>query len=280
VCNSLQPVVALFGLPVAGNPTQFMMEKAFQHHQLDWRYLSLDVPPDSLADALRGLRAMGFRGCNLTEPHKQPAAECLNRLTETARRTAVVNCVRREANDLVGENTEGLGFLQALRRRIDPAGKRAVVLGAGRMARAVIVELALAKAGEILVVGRNEPNGRAAADLAVSLGTPASCAPWSEPFAVPADVGVLVDATAPGPHGLDAPVALALDQLARETVVADVSFNPPRTWLLHQAAERGCPTIDGLEMFAEQAAANFLLWTGVDPDRTVLREAAEEFLEV
>ncbi|MCR4413456.1 MAG: shikimate dehydrogenase, partial [Thermoguttaceae bacterium] len=275
VCTSVQPVLALLGHPVGGNPAQFMFEKAFSHHQLDWRYLSLEVAPDDLNDAIRGMRAMGFRGGNLTDPHKDHAAGLLDRLGPAAEWTGVVNCIVRDDQGLVGENTEGLAVLESLRKRLDPAGRRAVVLGAGRMARGIAVELARANVAEIVVVSRREDAGQSVVELAGRLGSQASCVPWKDPYSLPPEVHVLVDATSAGREDSLAPCRLSLEGLSPETVVADVRFNPPRTWLLHEAAQRGCPTIDGLEIYVEQAAAAFRLWTGVDPDRTILRDAVE-----
>ncbi len=280
VCTSVQPVLALLGHPVGGNPAQFMFERAFSHHQLDWRYLSLEVVPDDLHDAIRGMRAMGFRGGNLTDPHKGHAAGLFERLGSTAEWTGVVNCIVRDDQGLVGENTEGLALLEAVRKRLDPAGRRAVLLGAGRMARGIVVELARTGIAEIVVVSRREDAGHSVVELAGRLGTQASLVLWNNPYPLSPDVHLLVDATSAGREDALAPCRLSLEGLAPETVVADVRFNPPRTWLLHEAAERGCPTIDGLEIYVEQAAAAFRLWTGVDPDRTVLRDAVEEFLEL
>ena len=278
VCSSsVQPVLALLGLPVAGNPTQFMLERAFAHHQLDWRYLSLEVRPEDLGAAVQGMRVMGFRGGNCTEPHKQTILPLLDRLTQQAEWTGTVNCLLRDESGLVGDNTEGRALVQSLRRRVDPAGNRVVLLGAGRMARAIAVELALAKAGEIVVVNRSEKAGREVVELLGRLQTPALAVTWQGDYVLPAETQVLVHATSiPG----DDPLALCLDELASEAVVADVAFNPPRTWLLGEAARRGLPTIDGLEVFIEQAAIDFRLWTGVEPERTVLREAVEEYLEL
>jgi shikimate dehydrogenase len=275
--SSVQPVLALLGFPIGGNPTQFMLERAFAQRQLDWRYLSLDVRPEDLAAAVQGMRAMGFRGGNCTSPHKQAITGHLDRLTQHAAMVGAVNCFFREESGLVGENTEGRALLESLRRKTDPAGKRVVLLGAGAMARAIAVELALAKVAEIVVVNRSEQAGRGLMDLVGSLQTSASLVVWQGAFVVPAETHVLVHATSiPG----DDPLPLGLDALTPEAVVADVALEPPQTWLLGQAAQRGASTIDGLEIFIEQAAINFRLWTGAEPERTVLREAAEEFLEV
>ena len=153
--DSLQEIVCCMGQPVAGNPTQFMMEHAFADAGLDWRYLTLEVPPESLADAVRGLRAMGFKGGNFTIPHKVAVIEHLDGLSEAAELMGAVNCINRDANDqLIGENTDGKGFVQSLREVTDPAGKKVVILGAGGAARAIAVEVGLAKAAEITIVNR------------------------------------------------------------------------------------------------------------------------------
>ncbi len=280
VCDSVQPILALLGHSVAGNPTQFTMERAFHHHQLEWRFLSLEVSPDLLGDAVRGMRAMGFRGGICSDPHKEAVVPLLDRLLPAAERAGAVNCIVREDQALVGENSEGQGCLAALRKRADPAGKRVVLLGSGRVARAIAAELAEAKAAEIHVVCRNQGAGRAIVDHLQQRALQASLTEWNGLFVVPAETGILIDATSAASQAMDDPAPIDLGQLKKETVVADVTFNPPRIWLLSEAARCGCPTVPGLEMLIEQAALNFRLWTGIDPDRTVLREAAEEFLEL
>ena len=144
---AIQEIVAVFGQPVAGNPTQYMMEKAFAQVGLDWRYLTLEVAPADLADAIRGMRAMGFRGCNLTIPHKVAVIQYLDRTSEAATLMGAVNCVNRVGDELVGENTDGKGFVQSLREVTDPTGKNVVILGAGGAARAIAVEVGPGRRG-------------------------------------------------------------------------------------------------------------------------------------
>ena len=279
--SSVQPVLALLGHPVAGNPTQYMIEKAFAHHQLDWRYLSLEVAPEDLGDAVRGMRAMGLLGGNCIDPHQQTVLQHLDGANRTAELTGVVNCILRQDGRLIGDNTVGRGMLQSLGRRVDPAGKRIVLLGAGRAARAIGAELALAEAAEITVVNRTEPPGRALVKLLVDeLESAASSVVWEDDYQVPAETDVLINATSIGFGDAEARVPLDLRNVTPEVIVADVTANPPRTRLLHEAHSRGCRTLDGLEMFIDQAAISFKLWTGVDPDLVVMREAVEEFLEL
>lgn len=256
-----------------------MIEKAFTHHELDWRYLSLEVAPDDLGDAVRGMRAMGFRGGNCAEPHKQTVLEHLDRNSRTAELTGVVNCILREHGQLLGENTEGKALLEAIRQRTNPAGKQVVLLGAGGVARAIAVELAMAGAAQIIVVNRSEESGRRLVELLGSeLEASASLVAWEGQYELPPETELLINATSIQLGDDHARLPLELGSLTSRVIVADVTPNPPHTWLVRQADASGCPTIDGLEMFINQAAINFKLWTGVDPERTVMHEAVEEFL--
>src|SRR5512140_458181 len=163
--NFKQELTAVFGQPVAENPTQVMMEAAFRHHHLDYRYLTIEVAPAELAAAVAGARAMGFRGFNCTIPHKVAVIPLLDALGESAELMGAVNCVVRRGDRLVGENTDGKGFVESLRRLRDPAGARVLVLGAGGAARAVAVELALSGAAAITVVNRTPARGQALVEL-------------------------------------------------------------------------------------------------------------------
>src|SRR3954464_9537121 len=161
-------LVACFGQPVDENPTGVMQEAAFRAAGLNWRYLTVEVAPKDLPDAIRGVRAFGMRGINLTIPHKVSVIPLLDEIAPDAAVIGAVNTVRRDGDRLIGENTDGKGFLRGVREAagMDPRGKRVVVLGAGGAARAVVAELALAGAGEIVVLNRSTPRGEAmVADL-------------------------------------------------------------------------------------------------------------------
>jgi shikimate dehydrogenase len=278
--SSVPPIIALLAKPVSGNPTQYAIEKAFAHHDLDWRYLTFEVGAEGLGDAMRGLRALGFFGGHFGEPHKQDAIPLLDCITDTAAAVGAVNIFRRRGDLLEGDNIEGKSLLQALRQIIDPAGKNIVILGAGKLARAAAWELAAAGAGGITVVNRNESRANdLAALLAGKHQITASAVQWQGVYVPPADADVLVHATSIGQDN-ETPIPLSLDSLKPETLVADVSAYPPQTPLLHDAAARGCKILDGLSIFIEQIALAVKLWTETDPDRAVLRDAVEEYLEV
>jgi shikimate dehydrogenase len=279
--DSLQPIVCCLGQPVAGNPTQFMMERAFAAAGLDWRYLTLEVPPEKLADAIRGLRALGFRGGNFTIPHKVAVIQHLDELSPAAELMGAVNCVNRVGEKLFGENTDGKGFVQSLRTLCDPAGKRVVMLGAGGAARAIAVELGLAGVAEITVVNRSRERGQQLVDLLRDrVKVKAELTQLQGDYEIPQSAEIFINATSIGLGNAAARVPVAVNSLRPELIVADVVFNPPDTWLIRTAAERGCKTLDGLGMLVNQAVIGFKIWTGVDPDPGVMRDALEEFLAI
>ena len=279
--SPIQQIVCCMGQPVAGNPTQFMMERAFAAAGLDWRYLTLEVPPEKLADAVKGLRAMGFRGGNFTLPHKVAVIPYLDELSEAAKLMGAVNCVNRVGEKLVGENTDGKGFVQSLRQVTDPAGKRVVILGAGGAARAIAVELGLSGAAEIVIVNRTAERGQALVELLNErVKVAARLVHLSSDYALEDNAEIVINATSIGLGDAEARVPLQLDSLRSGVIVADVIFNPPQTRLIRDAAVRGCTTLDGLGMLVNQGVIGFRIWTGVEPDAEVMREAIEEYLEI
>lgn len=278
MCTAVQPVLALLAERVGANPTQFMVERALAHVQLDWRYLSLEVPAEGLPAALAGMWVMGFRGGNLDGSHKRSAVGLLGRLGDVAQRAGVVNCLVRHDHGFAGENTEGRAVLELIRRYRDPSGVRAAVLGAGRAARAVALELALAGADEILIVARHLQAGQELVELLAQAQVRAALIPWDAPGEVPQDLALLIDATS---HVRpDNVPSVIVDRLSPRCVVASMDFHSPRSELLHHASQKDAILIEGLDVLVEQVAINFHLWTGMEAERTVLREAAEEFLEL
>jgi shikimate dehydrogenase len=239
--------------------------------------VQFEVEPEQLADAVRGMRAMGFRGGNVTTPHKVAIVTHLDRIAESASLMGAVNCIVRRGNELIGENTDGKGFVQSLRSITDPAGKRVVILGAGGAARAIGVELALAGVRSLRIVNRSRARGRDLVELLRSRAkAPAEAAAWEGDYEVPADTDVLVNATSIGLFpDVEARVPLDPSTLAPGMVVADVIPNPPQTRLLRDARSRGCAVLDGLGMLVNQGVIGFKAWTGIGADPAVMRRALE-----
>ncbi len=276
--NFLDAITGSFAQPAAENPTVAMVEAAYRHHDLRFRYINFEVAPDDLGDAVRGARAMGFVGFNCSLPHKVAVIEHIDGLGESAEIMGAVNCVVRRDGRYIGENTDGKGFLEALRERVDPAGKSVVLFGAGGAARAVGVETALAGASRVTVVNRTESRGIELARL-IDERTPAAAdfVRWEGDYAVPAGTDVVVNATSIGLYpDVDARIPLDVSTLAPEMVVADVIASPPNTRLMRDAARRGCTVIDGIGMLVNQGVIGIKYWTGADVDAGVMRRTIEE----
>ena len=260
----------------AGNPTVAMIEAAFAHHGLHWRYVNMEVTPENLIAAVRGAKAMGFRGFNCSLPHKVTVIPHLDGLGESAALMGAVNCVVRRGDKFVGENTDGKGFLKSLETAIDPKGKSVVLFGAGGAARAIAVELGLAGTKRITIVNRSEARG---AELVVllreKLKLDAELVVWSGDYAVPAGTDVVINGTSIGLYAPEARLALDLTSIKPGTVVADVVFSPVRTKFLDDASARGCRAIDGLGMLVNQGIVGVEYWTGITPDAAVMRKALE-----
>jgi len=260
----------------AGNPTVAMIEAAFAHHGLHWRYVNMEVTPENLVAAVRGAKAMGLRGFNCSLPHKIAVIPHLDGLGESAALMGAVNCVVRRGDKFIGENTDGKGFLKSLETGIDPKGKSVVLFGAGGAARAIAVELALAGTNRITIVNRSEARG---AELVVllreKLKLDAELVVWSGDYAVPTGTDVVINGTSVGLYAPEARLALDLTSLKPGMVAADVVFSPVRTKFLDDASARGCHAIDGLGMLVNQGIVGVEYWTGITPDAAVMRKALE-----
>jgi shikimate dehydrogenase len=277
--NFLPTLTGSLSQPAADNPTVAIMEAAYAHHSLHYRYINMDVPPALLADAVRGMKAQGYVGFNCSLPHKVAVIEHLDGLAESARIIGAVNCAVLRDGKWIGENTDGKGFLHSLTPLVDPAGKHVFILGAGGAARAIAVELALAGATRVTVANRSRERGEELVRLVnEKTSAKASFVSWDdEDLALPDDADVVVNATsiglAPDWH---ARVPVVADSFRSHFVVADVIPNPPRTMFLGEAEAQGCRILDGLGMLVNQGATNFEFWTGVKPDKDVMRRVLEQ----
>jgi shikimate dehydrogenase len=272
----LPALTGSFSTPAAGNPTVALMEAAYAHHGIDARYLNCDVAAENLGDAVRGATAMGWIGFNCSLPHKVAVIALLDDLAASARLIGAVNCAMRSDGRWIGENTDGQGFLASLRTVVEPAGQRALILGAGGAARAIAVELALAGASELWVANRSVPKASEIAELVnAETSTTCSAVEWRDELTVPSSASLVVNATSLGLPG-SGEVHLSFEAAPSGLVVCDVIPNPPDTPFLKRAAQAGATTLDGRGMLLNQAAINIELWTGVDPDREVMGAALDQ----
>ncbi len=276
--NFLSQLTGCFSIPADGNPTVLMVEAAYNAAGTNIRYVNTEVTAENLSAAVAGARAMNWLGFNLSAPHKVTVMPMLDEIGQSASIIGAVNCVVNKSGKLIGENTDGKGFLQSFTEVVDPAGKTILIFGAGGAARAIAVELALVKAKKIIIVNRSSERGM---DLVNNVknqtGVQAHFLPWESNFSIPEGVDAVVNATTIGMDQYEGKVLdLNFDSITSNMVVCDVIINPPNTDLLAQAAKRGAKTIDGLGMLVYQGVIGIKYWTGLDVDKDVMRKALQE----
>ena len=276
-------VCAILGHPVGHSLSPAIHNAAFDALGLQFVYVAHDVPPDSLAAAIAGARAMGYRGLSVTIPHKVAALACVDEVDDTARAIGCINTVVNDDGHLTGHNSDGLGALAALRRAgADPTDRNVVILGSGGAARALSVTLAASAAPRRMVLlgvvldelerltrdvaglGRCDTVGR-------ELGEAALAEELDQ-------ADLLLQCTPVGMHP-DVQRSLVPPGLLRpDLCVFDAVYNPRRTALLEAAAAAGCRVVEGLEMFIGQAVVQFERWTGQPAPIDVMRRIVEERL--
>ena len=256
------------GWPVAHSRSPLIHSYWLQKYGLTGSYVQLPVAPGTLATAISGLKALGFKGCNLTIPHKVDAMPFMDELDINARRMGAMNTIVVQADgSLKGFNNDGYGYIQSLldtqpNWRAD-AGP-ITVLGAGGAARAVVLSLADRGAKEIRLLNRSPGAAQALAD---EFGPPVTALPWASRHDALDGAALLVNTTSQGMHGNPA-LDLDLTALPTTALVSDVIYVPLDTPLLKAAKARGNPTVDGLGMLLNQARPAFKAWFGVLPDIT------------
>ena len=270
--------VGLIGWPVEHSVSPAMQNAAFEARGLPWRYRLLPTPPGEVGAALARLRSEGYRGANVTVPHKQAVMPFLDEISDVARSIGAVNTLVLREGRWEGHNTDAQGFLAALRvEGCQPEGQRALVLGAGGGARSAVY--ALAQVGcEVTIYNRTVSRALAlAADMA-RLGRSVSAVAALDELDL-RTFGLLVNATSVGMWpDVDASPWPAMLPLPGQWTVFDLVYNPTETRLLAQARAAGATTIGGLGMLVYQGALAFELWTGREAPVEVMRAAARQAL--
>jgi shikimate dehydrogenase len=257
-------LAGIMGWPVAHSRSPLLHGFWLDETGTDGAYVPLPVRPERIEQALRALPALGFRGCNLTIPHKQTALHIADRVEPLARRIGAVNTiVVAPDGTLAASNTDIFGFRENLREAAphwDPATGPAVILGAGGSARAVVAALTDAGVAEIRIVNRTLARAEILArDLGIS-ATRITVHPWSEVRKAQRHAGLLVNTTSLGMTG-EPPLVLDLS-LPPTAPVVDIVYVPLETDLLSAARQRGNPVVDGLGMLLHQGRPGFEAWFG------------------
>lgn len=283
--NAATTLVGLFGWPVTHSISPQMHNAAFVARQMNWRYLAFPVPPDRVPAAVASLPALGLRGVNVTVPHKQAVMPHLQNWTAAAEAIGAVNTIMvEEDGQLTGDNTDGAGFIADLNAHaVDPARKRALVIGAGGSARAVVYGLAEAGVHSIAILNRTVAK---AVDLAATMQAyfpqiRISGAAFPDDVTRSAqDADLIVNCTSlgmePRIEGLpwEENVEFRADQ-----IVYDLVYNPAMTRLLQLASTDGATSIGGLGMLVYQGAIAWEKWTGEAAPVSVMQQATNIIFE-
>jgi len=268
------------GPSLAGNPTQYVMEKCFQPAGWDRRFLSLQVAQEDLSAAVDGMRAMEFRGAVLTGSFQKEVLDCLTTISADGKQVGAVNCLYRdEEKNWLGENTVGTGFLRSLKTVLDPSGCKVLILHSGLTARAIALALAGESVAEIVVASREVDSGNGLVTwLQDATECPARFVPWEGDLEVEADVRLVIHAPEAGEAEAAEHSALAVSTLSAEMLLADCCLTSPTTAFLRAGTACGCVTLQGQWIQVMQWTECVRLWTGMEPETEVMRESLEEYL--
>ena len=279
--SAIQDVICGIGFPVGGNPTQFLLESSFASAGLDTRFMTFEVVPEKMHDAVAGMKALNFKGGALLPPHASLGPSFMDRLDESSKLSQASNCLVREDHDWVGHDTIGCGFMQALHMIPEWGSSHVVILGAGDVGRSIAASLATVGVADLLILDQDADAGqRFVNHLNEQIGRETRFLPWDETFSVPECVDLLVQATPIGWNDPQTQLPLELQNLKPEACVIDVNYHPPETWLVREALSREVLVVSGIELLVHQLAVSFQKWTGMEADIPSIREAAEEYLEI
>jgi len=276
-CSGGTQIVAIFGCPITHSLSPVMHNAGFSELGLDLAFVPFEVRPADLKDAVNGLRAMNFKGANITVPHKEEVIELLDEISEDAFLIGAVNTIENRAGRLLGTNTDCMGFIRALKDAgaDDLKKSKVVILGAGGAAKAACVGLLREKVKELVIVNRTQ---RKAELLQENLkGTfkknkisvmPLDFEALKGEFS---DCDILVNTTSVGMKGDS--IKLPLESLKAGALVYDMVYNPPKTKLLKQAEKLGHKTENGLNMLLYQGVIGFETWTKKEAPISVMKQA-------
>ncbi len=261
------PVSAVIGYPAHHSRSPLIHGYWLRQFKLSGAYLRLTLPPDDFCSYIKTLQTHGLMGANITVPYKEMAFSCAQILTPSAQKLRAVNTLWHENGVLHGDNTDVYGFLANLDQAEsgwDRHVKKAVVLGAGGAARAIVSGLQGRGITQIHIVNRTLARAQ---EIASDLGAHKSATPWSDLPEILRGADFLVNTTSLGMKG-QPPLEVDISQLAPGALVTDIVYVPLKTQLLQQAEQHGYRTVDGLGMLLHQAVPGFERWFGVRPTVT------------
>ncbi|WP_339254743.1 shikimate dehydrogenase [Paenibacillus sp. FSL P2-0136] len=272
-------LLGVMGDPIAQSKSPLMHGAALQALGLSGAYVPLHITPDKLGDAVQAIRTLGFRGVNVTIPHKVAVMEYLDRLDSSAVDVGAVNTIVNDNGILTGFNTDGIGYVRSLKTEAAPdlTGTRILVIGAGGAARGIVSALLKEQPAMVLIANRNEERAHHLADSFSSRGSLAGAGMDAVP-GVLASMDIVINTTSVGmyPHMEDMPIDPA--GLHEGMIVSDLIYNPLHTRLLTESLKRGCTVHGGLGMFVYQGAYALEYWTGLVAPAAIMRQTIADCL--
>lgn len=277
--------LGIIGFPIGHSISPVFQQAALDHCGIDATYRAWEVSPEQVGDFVKKLRRPAVLGINVTVPHKEAVIPFLDEVDDWATEAGAVNTIVNRDGRLSGHNTDGYGFLRALREGggFQPQGRRVLILGAGGAARGVVLALVREGISQLLVANRTLPRAEVLAQLARARGIPAQAIPlsWNELSLAAVEAHLIVNCTtigmAHGPNPKGTP--LLLHQIPPTSLVYDLVYNPMETPLLREAARAGAGLLGGIQMLVYQGAASFEMWTGKTAPVPVMLAAATKAME-
>ena len=276
----MSATLGIIGVPIGHSISPAFQQAALDYWGIDATYRAWEVAPEALADFIQGLRDPSVLGVNVTVPHKETAIPYLDEMDDWAAAAGAVNTIVNQSGRLTGHNTDGQGFLRALREAgdFDPQGRRVLLLGAGGGARAVVLTLAQEGVSHLTIANRTVTRAEGLAELMRERGAQSQAIPltWDALTAAAAQAELIVNCTtigmAHGPNAASSP--LTWQQIPPVALVYDLVYNPLETPLLRAAARAGARVLGGIYMLVYQGAASFQMWTGREAPVEIMLEAA------
>ena len=272
--------LGIIGFPIGHSISPVFQQTALDCLGMDAVYQAWEVKPEDVGAFLQGIRSPDVLGINVTVPHKETVIPFLDQVDDWAAAAGAVNTIVNREGLLTGHNTDGTGFLRALREAggFDPRGRRVLVLGAGGAARGVVLALIREGVGRLTIANRTVERARQLSRIAQDNGLEAHAIALkgSDLVAASASAELIVNCTSMGmSHGPDQTgTPLSANLLSSTTLVNDLVYNPTETPLLREAVLAGASTLGGIHMLVYQGAASFEMWTGRDAPVETMLEAA------
>ncbi len=278
--NGSTVLVGVIGNPVKHSLSPVILNAAFREAKINWVYTAFETPEEKLADAIGGIRALGIAGLSVTMPHKARVCSLLDEISDSAQSLGAVNCIVNDAGNLKGHNTDGDGFLDAVKHDagLDVAGKKVLVIGSGGSARSIIYSLGKAEAREIAVINRTKNKALDALELAGSAGRHVE---ENEIPKVVSEADLVINATPVGMSDTEGTSSFPLEPnlLTKGQLAVDLIYHPISTPWMEALRDREVEVHGGLSMLIFQAAKAFKLWTGKDAPVEAMRKAALDEIE-